>query len=54
LIAENEMNEDATNFNLINHDRKEKTGNIYAHCTQKMEKETVDILEKVLEPAIYK
>lgn len=24
------------------------TGNIYAHCTQKMENETVDILEKVL------
>lgn len=28
------------------------TGDIYSHCTQKMEDETVDIIEKVFEPVV--
>lgn len=36
------------------HSNIQVTGNIYAHYTQKMEKETIDILEKAPEPTIYK
>lgn len=50
--------ENGTNIKAVSaragHSNIQVAGNIYAHCTQKMEKETVDILEKVLEPAMYK